>query len=180
MNTTHLAATLALAACSLLAVGCGGDKSSSTSGAAATGSPSPAATAAAAGGKVGVVATCNKKGVCSEYRNAVPDLSEDLCKGTDGTFVKGSTGCPSDKLLGTCVNKLTPDTTTFWYGGAEEAELDKGLCEALDGKWTVAAAPKAVASAAPAAPAAADPKGAPAAKTAAKAAPPAKAAPKKK
>jgi hypothetical protein len=153
MKTIAIVATLALAAASLAALGCGGDKSASSTGAAATGAASQAATAAAAatampGGKPGVVATCNKKGICTEYHNTIPDLSEDLCKGTDGTFAKGSTPCTTEKLLGTCVNKLTPDTTTFWYGGADELDVDKGICEALDGKWTVPAAASAAPSAA--------------------------------
>jgi hypothetical protein len=149
MKTTALVATLALAAASLTALGCGGDKSASSTGAAATGAAGQAATAAATpGGKPGVAATCNKKGICTEYHNSIPDLSEELCKGTDGTFAKGSTPCTTDKLLGTCVNKLTPDTTTFWYGGPDEADMDKGICEALDGKWTVPAAASAGPSAA--------------------------------
>src|SRR5262245_6475416 len=132
MNTTHLAATLALVASSLVALGCGSEKSSGNTAAAASGTPGATA---AAGGKAGIVATCVKKGVCTEYRNSIPELSEDLCKGTDGAFNKGATPCSTDKLLGTCVNKITPDSTTYWYGGPEEADLDKGLCEALDGKW---------------------------------------------
>jgi len=170
MKISTLAATLALVATPLLA-GCGSDKSSSSTGASPGGT-----TAAAAGGKAGIVATCVKKTACTEYRNSVPDLSEDLCTGTDGAFKKGATPCPTEKLLGTCVNKLTPDSTTYWYGGAEEADLNKGLCEALEGKWTPAPSKAAAGgSGAAAAGTAAAPGAAPATPAKAPAATPAKA-----
>jgi 2-oxoglutarate dehydrogenase E2 component (dihydrolipoamide succinyltransferase) len=186
--TTALALTLSVFASSTLVAGCGGDKSSSTGGTAAAGSAAPAA----AGGKPVVVASCARKTACTEYRNTIPDLSEDLCKGTDGTWSKGSTPCPTDKLVGTCTPKASPDSVSFYYGGKDDAEIAKGLCDVLEGVWAPpaggAASGTSTAGAAPQAkgapPAAAPPpaKDAPAPATPAKATskPAAPAAPAKK
>ncbi len=157
MNISNVAA-FALAVFSTVAIGCGGDKSSSSTGAAAAGPAAPGSTAAAAapgaaGGKPGVIATCVKKTACTEYRNTIPDLSEELCTGMDGVFSKGATPCATDKLLGTCVPKATPDATTYWYGAPEEADVSKSVCEAIEGKWTVPGKQAAGTSSAAAAPA---------------------------
>jgi hypothetical protein len=138
MNISTLTAALALAAASL--AGCGNKSSSGDSAVATAGTTAPGGTTAAAagGGKGAIVATCVKKTVCTEYRNEIPMLAEDFCKGSDETFKKGSTPCPTEKLLGTCVNKLAPDATNYWYGDREDADIDKNLCVNLDGTWTAA------------------------------------------
>ena len=143
-------AALALVSSSLFALGCGKGASPSSSGASSaddTGAaaPSPTTAATAAAGGKGIVATCVKPkgGACTEYRTSIPDLSEELCKGTDGTFNKGAAAapCPTEKLLGTCVNKATPEATNYFYGGADDLDIYKGLCEGLDGKWSAPAPP---------------------------------------
>jgi hypothetical protein len=128
----------------LFVLGCGNKSSdgSSAKGAAATGT----ARAATPGG---IVATCVKgKTICVEYKNTIPDFAEDMCHaGPDYVWKPGSAPCPTDKLLGKCVSKVTPDETTYWYGGPEELDVDKGICEAI-GQWTAAAPAHASATAA--------------------------------
>jgi hypothetical protein len=119
----------------LFALGCG--KSEGGSAESSSGNP-PKAAAVAAGG---IAASCVKgTTVCVEYKNAIPDFAEEMCKaGPDYVFRKGSAACPTDKLLGKCTSKATPDEISYWYGGPEEADVDKGICEVL-GQWTPAAA----------------------------------------
>jgi hypothetical protein len=161
-------AALALASASLVTLGCDKGASPSSAGAsssagdtgAAAPSPTGAAAAAPAGGKGGLVAACVKKnGACTEYRGSIPDLSEELCKGTDGAFNKGADAapCPTEKLLGTCVNKATPEATNYFYGGPDDLDIYKGICEGLDGKWSAPAAPTSSATAPGKAPAKAAP-----------------------
>jgi len=131
----------------VLALGCGKSQDAAKGGAAAS------TTKAAAPG--GIAATCVKgKTTCVEYKNTVPDFAEEMCKaGPDYVWKPGSAPCPTDKLLGKCLVKTLPDETTYWYGGPEELDIDKGICEAL-GQWVPASAPAA------AKPAAATPAGA--------------------
>jgi hypothetical protein len=119
-----------------LALGCG--SKSSDHSASGKGTASGTARAASPGG---IAATCVKgKDVCVEYKNSIPELAEEICKGgPDYVWKPGSTPCPTEKLLGKCTTKLTPDETTYWYGGPEEADVDKGLCEVV-GQWTAVAA----------------------------------------
>jgi hypothetical protein len=135
--TTALALAFTALATSTVAVGCGGDKSSTTGGTAAAGSSTAASTA---GNKPAIVATCARKTACTEYRKEIPDLAEGLCTGTEGKFNKGSTPCPTDKLVGSCTPKSSPDSVTLYYGGPDDLEIAKGLCDVLEGSWTPAPA----------------------------------------
>jgi hypothetical protein len=175
MKPTSLALTFAVLALSSLAVGCGSKSSGGDTSAAAAPSGAPAAA------KGGIVATCVRKASCTEYRNSADELTESLCTGLEGKWNKSSTPCATEKLVGTCTPKSSPDSSTLYYGGPEDQEIDKGLCEALEGTWKAGPTAKAAASSAPAAsgaPAAAAPAGAaPAKHEPAKA--PAKPAPKK-
>lgn len=131
-----------------LLVACG--KSSSSAPTPTEAAPAGAAPANAKPGDTAgkaIVATCVKgTTTCVEYRTTLPDHVEEMCKaGPDYVFRKGPTPCPTDKVAGTCTNKLTPDETSYWYGTSpEDAELAKGLCEIM-GQWTPA--PKGGASA---------------------------------
>lgn len=131
MKISHLALFVVS---SLLAAAC-----SKSEGASSTGAPAASTASHAAAG--GIVATCAKgKTVCVEYKNAIPSYAEEMCNaGPDYVWSKSSTPCPTANLLGKCTSKSTPDEVTYWYGDAAEADVDKGLCEAL-GQWTPASA----------------------------------------
>jgi hypothetical protein len=127
----------------VLALGCG---NKSSDGASAKGAAATGTTGAAAPG--GIVATCVKgKTICVEYKNTIPDFAADMCHaGPDYVWKPGAAPCPTDKLLGKCVSKAVPDETTYWYGGPEELDIDKGICEAV-GQWTAATPARATANA---------------------------------
>jgi hypothetical protein len=150
MNRTILRASmlpiLSIVAAALLA-GCG---KSDAAPAQAKGAATSTTKAATPGG---VVASCVKgKTTCVEYKSTIPDFAEEMCHaGPDYVWKPGANPCPTEKLLGKCLVKALPDETTYWYGGPDDLDLDKGLCEAL-GQWVPASAPAAKAtSGAPAA-----------------------------
>ncbi len=148
MNTTSLAATIALALTTLVAAaGCG--KSQAAPG-NDKGSASAAATAGGAAGEKPVLGSCNDTSshVCKEYYGVLPMLAEDLCKGLEGKGVltKGPTPCSKDNLSGTCEIKGDEASELIYYykqTGVSD-DMNKSVCEIL-GKWTPAksAAPAA-------------------------------------
>lgn len=165
MNTAMIR-TLFITAIATFSAACGKSDASSSGPASGTNAAPAGSTApASAPGKAGIVATCVKGTTsCVEYRNNLPDYVEEMCKaGPDYVFRKGSTPCPTEKLLGTCFSKAAPDETNYWYGNSpEEADVAKGVCDVV-GQWTPAGKASATATAAaappkaPAAPAGATP-----------------------
>jgi hypothetical protein len=101
-----------------------------------------------------VVATCKHKDIpkCEEIYNDVSKFSEDMCKESGATFARGSTPCPTENLLGTCLFKPAAADANgqkdFYYKGAGD---NKGSCEALKAEWTPAAEPAKPSAAKPSA-----------------------------
>lgn len=135
MNLSRTGAAVALTL--LFAAACRGAANDQATAA------SPPQSAAPPVEKPGVLATCLGKGLCDEFRNKIPATAESSCAKRNGTFSRGAIGCPTnDRLVGVCgESKVTPETTSYWYGEADAAHDDQAMCESpmVGGKWTLKA-----------------------------------------